>query len=123
MYDRWKCELTLACPTAPRLTRVFLVVFCHPTKKYTVPGYPEPGKERPLDVLVATLRKVRLTQLGHWMMGSTMIGRMRVGLSGSFGSDGLPCNFSSKDKEFLVTDAVKASYDGELTEKQIKAID
>jgi hypothetical protein len=36
------------------------------------------------------VRYVRMRQLGHFMMGSAVIGKHRITLSGSYGSDGLP---------------------------------
>lgn len=41
--------------------------------------------------LRAAVRHVRMSQCGCWMMGHVMLGGLRVGLSGSYGSDGLPC--------------------------------
>ncbi len=40
--------------------------------------------------LHAIVRYVRMRQCGAWMMGSAMVGKHRLGLSGSYGSDGLP---------------------------------
>jgi hypothetical protein len=37
----------------------------------------------------AAVRHIRLTQCGHWMMGSAQVGAKRITLSGSYGSDGL----------------------------------
>lgn len=42
--------------------------------------------------LRAVVRYVRMTQLGHFMMGTARIGAHRLSLSGSYGSDGLPCS-------------------------------
>ena len=36
------------------------------------------------------VRYVRMRQFGHFMMGSAVIGKHRITLSGSYGSDGLP---------------------------------
>jgi hypothetical protein len=36
------------------------------------------------------VRYVRMRQLGHFMMGSARVGKTRLTLSGSYGSDGLP---------------------------------
>jgi hypothetical protein len=36
------------------------------------------------------VRYVRMKQLGHFMMGSAVVGKHRLTLSGSYGSDGLP---------------------------------
>jgi hypothetical protein len=38
----------------------------------------------------AIVRYVRMRQLGHFMMGSARVGKTRLSLSGSYGSDGLP---------------------------------
>lgn len=38
----------------------------------------------------AIVRYVRMRQLGHFMMGSAKVGKHRLTLSGSYGSDGLP---------------------------------
>lgn len=38
----------------------------------------------------AIVRYVRMRQLGHFMIGSARIGKTRITLSGSYGSDGLP---------------------------------
>jgi hypothetical protein len=40
--------------------------------------------------LRAIVRYVRMRQLGHFMMGSARVGKTRLTLSGSYGSDGLP---------------------------------
>ena len=42
----------------------------------------------------AVVRYVRMTQLGHFMMGSAQIGPERVVLSGGYGNDGLPTDVS-----------------------------
>jgi hypothetical protein len=42
--------------------------------------------------LRAIVRYVRMRQMGHWMMGSAKVGQHRITLSGSYGSDGLPCS-------------------------------
>lgn len=46
----------------------------------------------PSHELRAIVRKVALRQLGHWMMGTARVKRKSLTLSGSYGSDGLPCN-------------------------------
>jgi hypothetical protein len=50
--------------------------------------------ERPLrPELRALVRRVRLRQTGHFMMGSAQIaGKHTVALSGAYGGDGLPCD-------------------------------
>ena len=48
------------------------------------------SKESPSKELRCVVRQVALSQLGHWMMGSTRIGKEKVTLSGSYGHDGLP---------------------------------
>lgn len=40
--------------------------------------------------LRACVVQTKFTQLGHWMMGSAKIRGYSIGLSGSYGSDGLP---------------------------------
>src|SRR5690606_25620601 len=57
----------------------FLIVFQNPAG----------GRE-----LRCLVRSVRLRQLGHWMMGNLKILGYNIGLSGGFGSDGLPCTLS-----------------------------
>lgn len=42
--------------------------------------------------LRAAVRNVRMSQLGHWMMATARVGKDRVFLSGSYGSNGLPCD-------------------------------
>ena len=45
--------------------------------------------------LRAVVRYVRFRQLGAWMMGSARVGaQRRMGLSGSYGSDGLPIDLT-----------------------------
>lgn len=41
------------------------------------------------------VRHVRMTQMGHWMMGSARVGAVRLSLSGSYGSDGLTCDLKT----------------------------
>jgi hypothetical protein len=38
----------------------------------------------------AVVRYVRLRQIGHFMMGSAQVGKVRLVLSGAYGGDGLP---------------------------------
>ena len=61
----------------------FLMIFEEPHEVGKGPGKPE---------LRALVRRVRLQQLGAWMMGSAHINKQfgSVTLSGSYGSDGLP---------------------------------
>jgi len=40
--------------------------------------------------LMACVRKVRMTQFGHFMMGDTVVGKSRITVSGAYGADGLP---------------------------------
>jgi hypothetical protein len=47
--------------------------------------------------LRAIVRYVRMKQFGHFMMGSAVVGKHRLILSGSYGSDGLP--YTVKDDE------------------------
>lgn len=42
------------------------------------------------DNLYAIIRKVALSQLGHWMMGHANIGGKYHSISGAYGNDGLP---------------------------------
>lgn len=52
--------------------------------------YPDPeNPARTLPVVRACVRSVRLSQLGHFMMGSAQLGKYRVTLSGTYGDDGL----------------------------------
>lgn len=46
------------------------------------------------DNMRAIVRKVALTQFGHWMMGYARIKGERITLSGSYGGDGLPVSVS-----------------------------
>lgn len=48
--------------------------------------------DKPLgpDNFRAIVRKVALSQLGHWMMGTARIKGHSISLSGSYGGDGLP---------------------------------
>lgn len=47
---------------------------------------------RVLPIVRACVRSVRMSQCGHWMMGSAQIGAARITLSGAYGSDGLTCD-------------------------------
>jgi hypothetical protein len=51
--------------------------------------YPDESK------LFAIVRKVKLTQMGHWMMGEAFVANERIGLSGAYGGDGLPVHVPS----------------------------
>lgn len=62
----------------------FLLVFSG-QERFT----PEGSTARPLPTLRACVRSVRMSQCGHFMMGSAQVGSYRVSLSGSYGSDGL----------------------------------
>lgn len=55
----------------------------------TVPFFRPPAERRELRCLV---RYVRMTQFGHFMMGRVRVGEHKLGLSGSYGADGLPCD-------------------------------
>lgn len=46
--------------------------------------------------LRAVVRHVRMTQFGHFMMGTVQVGPKRLTLSGSYGSDGLPITVSDE---------------------------
>lgn len=43
------------------------------------------------DAIRGIVRKVALRQLGPWMMGKARIGGHTISVSGTYGSDGLPC--------------------------------
>lgn len=61
----------------------FLMLFCRPDAKET---YEQSEHEK----LYACVRYVRLSQLGHWMMGYAHVGGKKFTLSGELGNDGLP---------------------------------
>lgn len=44
--------------------------------------------------LRAVVRPVRLEQMGHWMMGHLKFAGYTFTMSGTYGSDGLPCNLN-----------------------------
>jgi len=44
----------------------------------------------------AIVRYTRMRLLGHFMMGFARVGKERITLSGSYGSDGLPCSVSDE---------------------------
>ena len=50
---------------------------------------PESHTDVPIKLAV---RKVALKQLGHWMMGCARVYGHSITVSGSYGSDGLPCS-------------------------------
>lgn len=50
----------------------------------------------------AIVRYVRMRQFGNFMMGTARIGKHRVTLSGSYGSDGLPCTVPQEAYEMGV---------------------
>ena len=45
------------------------------------------------------VKSVRLRQLGQWMMGEMWVRGIRVGLSGTYGSDGLPIDSEKLTQE------------------------
>lgn len=47
--------------------------------------------------LRAAVRRVKLEQLGHWMMGRTHVGGHFFGVSGAYGADGLPIHLPHRD--------------------------
>ena len=55
----------------------------------------EKGKPLTQDNLRAIVRKVALSQLGHFMMGYARIGGRSFVVSGAYGSDGLPMDVDS----------------------------
>lgn len=66
-------------------------------------------------LLYAAVRKVALSQFGHWMMGSTRIADCRITISGACGSDGLPCDLEkltarARTRLVLVPEDVAAVY-------------
>lgn len=71
----------------------FLILFDEPFAEPHGPGAVPP--------LRACVRKVRLSQLGHFMMGRIKLGGAEVVLSGAYGNDGLPVHLEHKgmDKE------------------------
>jgi hypothetical protein len=73
----------------------FLVVFSG-TENYPEP-HPETGRVLPM--LYAAVRTVRLTQCGHWMMGSLRLGKDSVSVSGAYGGDGLPMDMDQLSEE------------------------
>lgn len=63
---------------------LFLMVFSGDDK------FPMPGDaSRNLPRLRACVRHAHMTQLGHFMMARVRVGKHRITLSGSYGSDGL----------------------------------
>src|SRR4026207_1998414 len=74
----------------------FLILFSHNQYIWSEETG-RPWSECPLDSkkLYACVRHVGLRQYGHWMMGTARIAGQSITLSGSYGSDGLPCNFES----------------------------
>lgn len=67
----------------------FLIVFSG-EERFTPEG--ADSTVRPLPTLRACVRSVRMSQCGHFMMGSAQLGQYRITLSGSYGSDGLTCD-------------------------------
>lgn len=70
---------------------------------------------KPGDDLYACIRQVALRQCGHFMMGQARIADMRLILSGSYGSDGLPEDYDrlsirAREKFVRVPDAISELY-------------
>ena len=69
--------------------------------------------------LYAAVRSVRLSQCGHFMMGSAIFGGVKVTISGAYGNDGLPRLIGFLPKEFhdrvveLPEDLAKKYWDGD----------
>lgn len=61
--------------------------------KFLIMATPENGAMKPIRCFV---RYVSMKQWGHWMMGSARIHNNTITLSGSYGSDGLPCTFKNE---------------------------
>ncbi len=75
----------------------FLIVFSHNKFKWSEQTG-KPWSEFPAELerkLYACVRHVRLSQMGAWMMGCARIGLQSVTLSGSYGHDGLPCDYET----------------------------
>ena len=51
--------------------------------------------------LFACVRNVKLKQLGHWMMAIVKIGQLEVSLSGTYGHDGLTCDWKPEMAPWL----------------------
>jgi len=56
-----------------------------------------PVKDTSQTELRACVRKVKLQQCGHWMMGSVRLADHRIVLSGAYGFDGLPLSLDKED--------------------------
>jgi hypothetical protein len=79
---------------------LFLVVFSHNKFKWAEENGCHWDKF-PSDlnrVLYACVRRVALRQLGHWMMGTARIGGHSLTVSGSYGGDGLTCDYEKLPK-------------------------
>jgi hypothetical protein len=77
--------------------------------------------------LRACVRHVKLTQIGHFMIGQVKFGPWEFVLSGGFGSDGLPINLSGYTTEKMTPEEVDhfweqlVSVPQELAEKYWKS--
>lgn len=71
----------------------FLILMTSEEPGSVGPGKPL-GKRTPIR---AVIRKVAMQQLGHFMMGSTRIGKNRYVLSGAYGHDGLTLDVKYED--------------------------
>jgi hypothetical protein len=68
----------------------FLIVFDRWEQRDDIPVLKQEKLANGRGALRAAVRHVKLHQCGHWMMGEAHLNGIRVGLSGSYGSDGLP---------------------------------
>lgn len=77
----------------------FLIVFCDHNLRIALDNGGTAWR------LYACVRSVRLSQCGHFMMGSTRIGGTTITLSGTYGADGLPIDLDKlllDDRKHLV---------------------
>jgi hypothetical protein len=67
---------------------IYLIMTDHPSERFKF-------KDKTYAKLYCTLRKVKMTQVGNFMVGACpAINGIKVSLSGAFGADGLPVSFS-----------------------------
>lgn len=94
----------------------FLILFSHNNFKWGEETG-RPWSECPYTghELYACVRHVSLRQFGHWMMGTARIAGQSLTLSGSYGSDGLPCDYeklseAARAKLIRVPEDIEAIY-------------
>jgi len=75
----WNEKFSPACPECQARQQALEAAGCTDFKTAVI-QYPLRG----------IVRYVRMKQLGHFMMGTARVGKTRLSLSGSYGSDGLP---------------------------------